>query len=160
MVNQRAIVLLGDFSDDRRVIDPVARQFECRIESAPNLDCAVELCGSRQVSAVLVNTKEGGICLEAVRAELEWRGVPVVACFGFHDVPPERELKSCYHTLRLPLDYAEFRQCLGFLSQALRSGFSTRTPPPRPVSNPATKWSATCTSINGRLRPERGSYVT
>ncbi|HZO55523.1 MAG TPA: hypothetical protein VFB63_22635 [Bryobacteraceae bacterium] len=121
MVNQRAIVLLGDFSDNRRVIDPVARQFEWRIESVPDLGRMIEVCRCSSVKAVFVNTRDERFHVKQVRLAAAWYRVPLVACMGFRDTLPDRELEACYHSLRLPIHPGEFRQCLGFLSQAERS---------------------------------------
>lgn len=118
------LVLLGEFPDDRAVIDRAAGEFGWRPVRAASYEQLEALCRGRDVIGTLVDfrTCRDAACLSEACLSSRPNGhriLPIV-CTGVAGRlnPHELETLGAFDTLLLPLRYAEVRQALGFLAQA------------------------------------------
>jgi DNA-binding NtrC family response regulator len=118
------VALLGNLSIDRKLFDSVASEFELTVDQAPTLGALRDMCGSREVSAVVFDARSFGLswhdALESVLGSAP-RALPVL-CAGFAESIPWPELAEAgaFHVLRRPIKESEARHTLGFIWAAKR----------------------------------------
>ncbi|HTA45078.1 MAG TPA: hypothetical protein VK789_21675 [Bryobacteraceae bacterium] len=118
------VTLLGNLNIDRELFESVASEFELTVDQAPTLGALREMCGSRDVAAVLFDARNLGLswndALESVLRSAP-RALPIVYAGFAESIPwPELAEAGAFHVLRRPIKESEARHTLGFVWAAKR----------------------------------------
>ncbi len=118
------VALLGNLSIDRKLFESVASEFDLSVDHAPTLGALREICGTREVAAVLFDARNlGQSWNEALESVLRTapRALPVVYAGFAESIPwPELSEAGAFHVLRRPIKESEARHTLGFIWAAKR----------------------------------------
>lgn len=143
------VLFLGSCGGGCSALDAVVTEFGWSMEVAPTLSDLRERSTRQNIVAVLLDASSLDVSpSEALESVLE--AVPRarrILCHRFSDTMslPEMAEAGAFHTLPLPLDPAEVRQCLGFVWAAERRkpsnvvSLEDHSASRRKVASPASK---------------------